>query len=135
MTRAVIGEELKYSRALRLLPIGAVITTADNVRMRKWTEDGWIICQPDGDLPTTMPPDTFPSEAVFLPATVWSIPNGVTRVPLAWRGRITRALISHCLVSAHNKGALCACSKGFTTLQEHIDHQADAVLSELAKKE
>jgi len=132
MTRAVIGEELKYSRALRLLPIGAVITTADNVRMRKWTEDGWIICQPDGDLPTTMPVEPFASEAVFLPATVWSMP--IKPFDQSKRTRITRALISHCLVQAHNKGCLCACSRGFTTLQEHIDHQADAVIAELAKE-
>jgi hypothetical protein len=132
MTAVAINDVLCYARALRLLPEGAVVRAADGVTMRKWKPDGWIVCQPDGDLPSTMPHDTFPSEAVFLPAQVISLPT--VSVPLAWRTRITVALIAHCLVMAHNGGCICACSKGFTTLQEHIDHQADHVLAELAKE-
>lgn len=132
MTATIVGDALNYARALRLLPEGTIIRTSDNVTMRKWTADGWIICQPDGDLPITMPRETFPSEAVFLPATIVKRP--ISEADASRRTRITAALIRHCLVMAHNRGATCACSRGFHTLQEHIDHQADAVIAELAKE-
>jgi hypothetical protein len=128
------GETLTYSRQLRLLPDGAVISNGRpdmTVWFVKTGADQWRHCDNEGAVVGPRN-DTFQSEAVFLPAKLVSTP-AKPAVDVR-RTKVARALVDHSLQLWHSAGVVCACTKTFSSTQEHVDHQADAVMAELAKE-